>query len=253
MILALVYPIEYNIKDKNMKKRFVLAMISMFLFTTCNKDGKNTEEEQLEDNKLGCITGKITIFNTGSVTDAYVRLSTSESGNALYSGQIKDGDYTINNVQEGTYFFRVYKQGFVDTLFNETIKILPKELNSGSCRRMDWAISKLPPHLYVVEVNSENVIHTLDFGSSDDRLYFQIYNNSETIYTWSTDFDDVKLTKKWLNTMNKTSGILRLNDPENITITIDRTKLGTGKNTTKFLIDSDKGGGWELTVTATGL
>lgn len=236
-----------------MKKIFVLIMIGMLLFAACEKDGKNTEE-QPQNNKLGCITGKITIFNTGNATDAYVRLSASENGDALYSELIKsDGDYTINNVQEGLYFFRVYKQGFVDTLFNETIKILPKELNGGNCRKMDWAISKLPPHLYIVEVNTENVIHTLDFGSSDDRMYFQIYNNSENTYTWSTDFDDVKLTKKWLNTMNKTAGTLKQNSPENITITIDRTKLDAGKNTTKFLVDSDKGGGWELTVIATSL
>ena len=46
-------------------------------------------------------------------------------------------------------------------------------------------------------------------------------------------------------------GTLKPNEAENISITIDRSKLEIGKNTAKFLIDSDKGGGWELTISAT--
>lgn len=235
-----------------MKKMFMLAVIGMFLLPACEKDTKEEPMEEKQPDKLGCITGKITIFNTGSSTDANVQLLTSKRGEIIYSKKIEaNGDYTIDNVKEGIYYFKVYKKNFVDTLFPETIKILPKEQNGGDCRSMDWAISKLPPHLYVVEINTENVIHTLDFGSSEDRLYFQLYNNSETTYSWSTDFDEVKQTKRWLDKMDKKTGTLKPNDTESISITIDRSRLGIGNNTAKFLIDSDKGGAWELTVSAT--
>ena len=117
---------------------------------------------------------------------------------------------------------------------------------------MDWAISKLPPNLYIVYVGTENKRDTLDFGMEENRLYFQIYNNSANTYTWFTDFEEVKLDKKWLGIMNPVTGTLYPNDkPEIIAVTIDRTKLVSGKNTAKFLIDSDRGGGGVLTVIAT--
>ncbi len=242
-----------------MRKTFLLSVIGMLLFSACQKykDEKPVEkpiEDQQPDDRLGCITGKITIFNTGGTTDAYVQLLASKNGGAIYSKRLgTNGDYTIDNVSEGVYYFKVYKKNFVDTLFHETIRILPKAQNGGDCRSMDWAISKLPPHLYVVGVNTENVIHVLDFGESDERCYFQLYNNSETTYSWSTDFDEVRQTKRWLGSMNKVTGSLKPNETESISITIDRSGLEIGENTAKFLIDSDKGGGWELTISATCL
>jgi len=240
-----------------MKKIHLLVIIGVFFLIACDKSENNTvpENEQPQKNTLGCITGKITIFNTGSVTDAYVRLSLSENGAAIYSKLIaSNGDYTIENVEAGTYFFRVYKQGHLDELFNEAIEIQPKEQNGGSCRLMDWAITKLPPSLYIVAVGTENKIDTLDFGISENRLYFQIYNNSTNTYTWFSDFEEVKLDadKKWLSSMNPIGGTLTPSDkPEIITITIDRTKLDTGINRAKFLIDSDRGGGEILNIIAT--
>lgn len=233
-----------------MKNINLLVAIGVLLFSACNQGEK--DKEQPDENTLGCVTGKITIYNTGSVIDAYVRFSLTKEGEAIYSELIdSDGDYTIDNVEEGTYFFRVYKQGFVDTLFIETISVQPKVQNGGYCRQMDWAITKLPPHLYVVEVNTENVINTLDFGNTEDRLHFQIYNNSENTYTWWSDFEDVKSTKKWLNSMTIPSSSLVPKETKNITITIDRTQLESGPNTAKILIDSDKGGGWVLSIIAT--
>lgn len=234
-----------------MKYIYMLMTIEILLFFACDKE--KVDSTQVEDASFGCITGKITIFNTGSVTDAYVQLSISENSDAIYSKLIaSDGDYTIDNVEEGTYFFSVYKQGFIDTLFNEAIRIQPQVLNDGNCRQMDWAISSLPPHLYVVEVNTENVISTLDFGNSDDMLYFQIYNNSENTYKWWSNFEDVKLTREWLNTMTYSLDTVTLtpNETKNITLAIDRTNLNTGQNTANILIDSDNGGGWVLSIVA---
>jgi hypothetical protein len=240
-----------------MKRLLLLVIIGALLFSTCKKDEKCTcteqEQEQPGDNKLGCIEGKITFFNTGSVTDAYVMLSSIQEEGPFYRELIKsNGDYTIDNVEEGTYFFKVEKAGAEDNIFPETIKIEPKALNEGGCRKMDWAISKLPPHLYLVEVNTENVLDTIDFGSYGDRYYFQIYNNSANTYTWSTDFEEVKSSKKWLGTITPNAGTLKSNDnPVTVIITIDRTKLETGQNSAKFLINSDNGGAKVLTIIAT--
>lgn len=239
-----------------MKKIFLFIVTGALLLSACDEGRKDTklieESEQTKDSELGCISGKITIFNTGNVTDAYVRLSLSENGDVIYSELIAaNGDYTIDKIKEGRYFFRVFKAGFVDTLFNETIKIQPKVFNNGNCRQMDWAISKLPPNLYIVEVNSETRINTLDFGNHEDRLYFQIYNNSANTYTWFTDFDEVKLNKGWLTAMSPVSGTLSPNKAAIIMITIDRHKLEPGTNSAKFLIDSNNGGGGVLTITAT--
>jgi hypothetical protein len=240
-----------------MNRLFLLTIIGALLLTAC-KDSDRSEQgkepETPENKQLGCITGKITIFNTGSVTDAYVRLSLSREGEALYSGKIgSNGDYTIDNVKEGTYFLNVYKPGFVDTLFNKAISIQSKALNGDYCRPMDWAITKLPPSLYIVEVGTEKKINTLDFGISGNRLYFQIYNNSTNTYKWCTDFEEVKLDHEWLGTMTPIRGSLSPNDnPEIITLTIDRTKLQSGQpSSTQFLIKSDKSGGGVLTIIAT--
>ena len=117
-----------------MRKIFTLAVSGMFLFLGCGEDKGSAGQES--ENKLGCITGKITIFNTGSSTDAHVQLLISKNGEAIHSERIgRNGDYTIDNVEEGVYYFKVYKKNFVDTLFHETIRILPKEQNGGSCRK----------------------------------------------------------------------------------------------------------------------
>ena len=45
-----------------MRKIFTLAVSGMFLFLGCGEDKGSAGQES--ENKLGCITGKITIFNT---------------------------------------------------------------------------------------------------------------------------------------------------------------------------------------------
>jgi len=243
-----------------MKRVFLLLAIGTLLFTSCKqpdqpeqeRDPEAPSEPQPPSDNRGCITGTITIFNTGELTDAFVRLYLYKGGEVIHSDRIDSrGHFTIDNVEEGTYFFGVYKQGTIDTLFNDAIRILPKVLNNDACRRMDWAISKLPPNLYIVEVGTENRINTLDFGTYEDRLYFQIYNNSAITYTWFTDFEEVKRSREWLGTMQPLGGTLQPNSAVIITLTIDRNKLDAGLNSARFLIDSDSGGGGVLTVTAT--
>lgn len=234
---------------------YALFFLLLFVFVSCENEARigGTGNVSLDDIQ-GCISGKITFYNTGEVTDAYVRLLLPESQTAIYSCLInRFGDYEINNVDTGNYVIRIHKQGFVDTIFPGLVYILPKSLTGGECRKMDCAISMLPPRMQLLEVNTDTPLDTLDFGTTDTKLYFRIYNGSGQVCAWTSDFNEVRQQNKWLKVMSPMSGSVKPNETSLVSVEIDRERLDFGEmncKVAKFLIKSDHSGGCVLTVLA---
>ncbi|MCM1041481.1 MAG: carboxypeptidase-like regulatory domain-containing protein [Bacteroides sp.] len=240
-------------------KSFLLKLIcfsSLCCFSVaCNTETGKDKDRRFNDTH-GCIRGTVTFFNTGEVTDAYVRLLLPGTQTAIYSCLInRTGNYRIDDVDTGHYEIRIFKQGFIDTVFPGMVYILPKSLTDGECWQMDCAISMLPPRMNLLEVNANIPLDTLDFGTTDTKLYFRIYNGSGHTCTWTSDFEDVKLQNNWLKSIDPPSGILKPNETGLVGIEIDRSIVGnsgfaSGHKAAKFLIRSDNSGGCVLTVLA---
>ena len=223
-------------------------MIVCFSLLACGKDSKQK--------KCGCITGKVTFYNTGKVANAYVRLMQSETSEAIYSGKIGSmGNYNIDNIEPGSYIFKVYKMGFIDTIFPEKIRIQPAYQNDNKCRQMDWAIVmpvvKLKP-LRVLDVNTNMPLDTLDFGTTADRLYFKIRNDNNVACQWESDFWRVQANNGWLSGMEPKQGTIAPYNEAIISVTISRSSslnMTRGEESAVFKIESNMGG-WVMTVLA---
>lgn len=243
-------------------KTFLLDLIciSVFCFSVSCENETTTEMNDSHDKWFndthGCVSGTVTFFNTGTVTDAYVRLLLPGSQTAIYSCLINShGDYVIDNVDTGNYVIRIFKQGFVDTVFSEHVYIRPKSLTNGECWKMDCAISMLPPRMTLLEVNTDTQLDTLDFGTIDTKLYFRICNFSSQTCIWTSDFDEVRQQNKWLKSMQPVSGSMKPNETNLVSVEINRevswiTGVTRGNKSAKFLIKSNNSGGYVLTVLA---
>lgn len=234
-------------------KKFFEGMMVLLLgaFWACQEENKPNDIDK--DSAYGCIMGTITFFNTGVVTDAYVRLLMPETFQTVYSSLLgQDGRYSIDNIDTGSYILKVYKSGFIDTIFPEAIHIYPKSLNKGECRQMDWAISKLPPRMNILYVNEDIPLDTLDFGTTDNRMYFRIYNGGSQTCIWSSDFKEVASipANGWLKSMSPSGGNIKPGEMQIVSVEINRIALSidSGASGVKFLIQSDNSGGCVLTV-----
>ena len=229
-------------------KKVLLYLIVCFSLLACGKDSKQK--------KCGCITGKVTFYNTGKVANAYVRLMQSETSEAIYSGKIGSmGNYNIDNIEPGSYIFKVYKMGFIDTIFPEKIRIQPAYQNDNKCRQMDWAIMmpvvELKP-LRVLDVNTNMPVDTLNFGTTADRLYFKIRNDNNVACQWESDFWNVRSGAQWLSSMEPQSGSVNPYSEKVISVKITRNLSWSeprGEKAAVFKIESNMGG-WVITVLA---
>lgn len=231
-------------------RRVMFFVLSIFCLSMGCEREKHIEQEKKE---LGCITGKVTFFNTGKVTDAYVRLMLPNTLEAIYSGRIgSKGDYKIDNVEPGTYIFKVYKVGFIDTIFPEVVRIMPAFQNGNECRQMDWAITMKTEPLQVLDVNTNKTLDTLNFGNSIDKLYFKIRNGNAFVCNWSSNFQDVRNSVCWLSTMSSLfGGSIDAYSEKVVCVEVRRSScyFMHGKYEAKFMIESNIGG-WVITTVA---
>lgn len=232
----------------NLSKLIFMKRINLWLLVCVFAATSMVSCKDKEEEEKGCITGTVTFFNTGSVTDAYVQLLLLEKNEVVYSGVINEmGCYTIDNIIPASYRFRVYKKGFVDTVFSETVQILSTEKNQGECWGLDWTIMKLPPRLSIVDNNGESV-DSLNYGSAVDDVArsFNIFNDASHTLHW-----EITKTAAWISSISRDSGELRPGGTQAVIVAIDRDKLQSGMNETTLHITSDAGSK-ELKVTAVG-
>ena len=152
-----------------------------------------------------------------------------------------EGQFQFDNLMPGSYTLLITKTGYVTFTSNKI------EVVAGQTAKGDVQIEKLPPALKVVNDEREE-ISTLDFGSAIDDVArsFNIFNDGDEHLEWQ-----ITTTAEWIKSISKTEGVLSAGATQSLIVTIDRTKLGSGENTTTAHITSNNGSK-QLIIIATG-
>ncbi len=185
----------------------------------------------------GSIYGVVTDKTTGEpIQSAGVELS--PTGAKTVTGS--EGQFEFTALAAGQYTLVITKSGYTDyTSSTITVK-------TGAVTKTDVQIEQLPPALRIVNDHRED-ISTLDFGDAeaDVARSFNIFNDGVKTLEW-----EITKTAEWITSISKQSGSLEAGSTQALIVTIDRTKLVSGKNTTTVHITSNNGSK-QLTVVAT--
>ncbi len=191
--------------------------------------------EEIEE--PGSIYGVVTDKATGEpIRSAGVELS--PTGAKTVTGS--EGQFEFTALAAGQYTLVITKSGYTDyTSSTITVK-------TGAVTKTDVQIEQLPPALRIVNDHRED-ISTLDFGDAeaDVARSFNIFNDGVKTLEW-----EITKTAEWITSISKQSGSLEAGSTQALIVTIDRTKLVSGKNTTTVHITSNNGSK-QLTVVAT--
>lgn len=215
---------------KNCYRIAVVFSVVILLFS-CKK-----EEPQV----FGSVYGIVTDMATGeTVNNAGVELLSI--GLKAVTGS--DGKFEFPKVEEGTYQLLVTKAGYKEYTTND---IVVKA--NGDDKPVNIQLEKLPPALQVVN-DSGAEIDMIDFGDIEGDIMrsFNIFNNSEDALEW-----EIVYVHEWIDFFSKEAGVLKAGATQTIVVTIDRSKLQIGENTTVAHIVSDNGSK-QLTIKATSV
>ena len=210
----------------------ILYCSIFILLCSCNK-----KEEVVE---YGSLYGFVTDIATGqTIKSAGVELL--PIGLKAITGA--DGQFEFTKVEAGTYQLLATKAGYKEYTTNN---IVVKANNDD--KPVNIQLEKLPPALLVVD-NSGAEIDSVDFGEIEGDVLrsFNIFNNSEDSLEW-----EIVYVHDWIESFSKESGVLKAGATQAIVITIDRTKLQNGFNSTVAHIVSDNGSK-QLVIMATSV
>ena len=181
----------------------------------------------------------------GVVADKATGEPIKSAGVELSPGGLKtitgsEGQFEFTELDPGKYTLLITKTGYLDGV-SSTI-----EVKAGQQAKGDVQLDKLPPALKVVNDNREE-ISTLDFGSAIDDVArsFSLFNDGTESLEWQ-----ITVTADWIKSVSKIEGVLSAGATQSLIVTIDRTKLKSGENTTTAHITSNNGSK-QLTITAT--
>ena len=181
----------------------------------------------------------------GVVADKATGEPIKSAGVELSPGGLKtitgsEGQFQFDNIAQGSYTLLITKTGYSDYA-SSTITVQPSQTT-----KVDVQIEKLPPALKVVNDHREDM-DTLDFGSAIDDVArsFNLFNDGTESLEWQ-----ITVTAEWIKSISKTEGVLSAGATQSLIVTIDRTKLKSGENTTTVHITSNNGSK-QLTITAT--
>lgn len=212
-----------------MKRRILpIIILLVFVWQACEKE---------EENLPGTIYGVVTDKATGEpVKSAGVELS--PVGLKTITGT--EGQFEFTELVPGNYTLLVTKTGYADYASN-TIEVKP-----GQTAQSDIQMELLPPALKVVDDNRKE-ISELDFGEaeSDVARSFNLFNDGVETLEWQ-----ITKTAEWITQISKTEGELKAGATQSLIVTIDRSKLTTGVNSTTVHITSNNGSK-QLRVVAT--
>ena len=205
-----------------MKRLFTIIISSLLLLSFAIV---SCEKEDL---------GTATIY--GIVSDKATGEPIKKAGVELLPTGLKtvtgtDGRFEFVNLKAGSYQVYITQAGYGE------VKSSTVELAQGQSLQRDVQMELLPPALRVVN-DSRKDISELDFGSAetDDARSFNIFNDGEETLEW-----EVTYTADWVKSVSKTEGILKGGATQALIVTIDRTILKNGINTTTLHITSNNG------------
>lgn len=205
-----------------MKKIFTIIISSLLLLSfaivSCEK----------EDLGTAAIYGLVTDKATGEpIKSAGVELLP----NGLKTITGTDGRFEFANLKAGSYKVYITQAGYVEVISSNI------ELSQGQSLQRDVQMELLPPALRVVN-DSRKDISELDFGSAETDVArsFNLFNDGAESLEWEITF-----TADWVKSVSKTEGVLKAGGTQALIITIDRTILTSGSNTTTLHITSNNG------------
>ena len=205
-----------------MKRLFTIIISSILLLSfaivSCEK----------EDLGNGSIYGIVTDKATGEpIKSAGVELL--PVGLKTITGT--DGRFEFANRKAGSYQVYITKAGYVEVISSSI------ELSQGQSLQRDVQMELLPPALRVVN-DSRKDISELDFGSAETDVArsFNLFNDGAESLEW-----EITYIADWVKSVSKTEGVLKAGGTQALIITIDRTILTSGSNTTTLHITSNNG------------
>jgi len=181
----------------------------------------------------GRIYGKIVDINTGECLNN-VSVSLIFGGNT--AGQFttkEDGTYTFPITQAGDYQLN-FKRAEYDNFSYASFSV-----RAGDSIRKDVALQKPPRFLRITEVNNhDKEIDVLDIGSiiATESYYVDFFNSGGV----DIDYVTGKMCE-WITEVTPSSGTLKPNESNRITIKINPDKFEAGKTTGKMLIITNNG------------
>lgn len=240
-----------------MKKFLFIAMLgiaSLFVFLSCDK--KDKEE----------VVDEVTLF--GTVVDAangspvenvqiavYKEYFTQEqqeedmkNGGApgalgsTVTGSDGSFEFTISNLdRQYSYIVLANKTGYQE---GEVFLSL-SNVKTGGKLKSDFQLTKIETSFTVVDDHNKEIT-TIDFGANagTSMRSVTIVNKSSRSLDW-----EVQYNSAWIQSISPARGRLYQNETKAIVITIDRSNLAEGSNSTLIHISSDQGNR-EITVTA---
>ena len=142
-----------------------------------------------------------------------------------------DGRFEFANLKAGSYQVYITQAGYVEIISSNI------ELSQGQSLQRDVQMELLPPALRVVN-DSRKDISELDFGSAETDVArsFNLFNDGAESLEWEITF-----TADWVKSVSKTEGVLKAGGTQALIVTIDRTILTSGTNTTTLHITSSNG------------
>lgn len=215
--------------------------VAILLFTCFTLFGCAPEDNSSGsyDTSTGSIYGCVTDFATGDpVRNANVQLR--PSGETTLTGY--DGMYEFLDIADGNYTIIVSKAEYTDLIDNYVI-----EVKNGRRMRRDVQIEKIPTWIRLTNM-AGNDINELDFGSnpSINMQSFNIYNNGTITVECSVIY-----SCEWISSVSSVSAPLSPGQNVIVSVTIDRSKLAAGLNSTDLYVKSDNGNN-VLHIYATG-
>ena len=218
-----------------MKKFLTLLTIALSLVIINHSCKPDPEDELLQES--GSIYGVVTDFATGEpVKNANVQLR--PSGETTLTGS--DGRYEFLDLPNGNYSITVSKAEYTDLIDDFVITV-----KTGRSMRRDVQIKKIPTTLQIID-NNGNQISSLDFGNDVDSKQFVIFNSGTVAIECN-----VVASCEWIKSVSNVINPILPGSVCSVIITIDRSKLHAGINTTYVHVVSNNGNR-ELKITATG-
>ena len=168
----------------------------------------------------GGIAGKITQEGTtNGIAGANVRLSDGPTNEIESKTTGISGQYSFDNLLSGTYTISVTHPNFGDE--SEEFKVSDGEITKG-----DISLATLGPNMVVIPTE-------LDFGLENSQLSINIRNQGSADLNWEARKENEEIS------IQPTSGIVKQNQSQSISVSLDRSKLSNGEYEYSFSILSN--------------
>lgn len=206
-------------------------LATLMVWYSCTKDSEVT---------TGGIYGTVTDYATGEpVGNANVKLK--PTGETTLTGS--DGTYEFKDLDPNKYSLHLSKAEYADLDDDYVITV-----ETGKKAKRDVQMRKQTASLKITDM-AGNDITELDFGITESitSKSFNIFNNGTLNITCEVNYECV-----WISSVSNITNPITPGQTVTVTVTIDRSRLSGGENSTFLHIVSNNGSN-ELKVTATGI